>query len=168
MSPIERNLPACVVVAFGSNVPSQAGDPAITISSAAEHLCQHEQISKCRLSTIHQTDPVGPMPQPIYANACMELETTLEPQALMRLLLETETIYGRDRSREQRWGPRTLDLDLLLFDDQIIEQPGLSVPHPRMHERLFVLAPLAELCPERVVPGVNETVQDLLKQLRIS
>jgi 2-amino-4-hydroxy-6-hydroxymethyldihydropteridine diphosphokinase len=106
-----------------------------------------------RQSSIHETAPVGPPGQGPYLNAVAEISTDLSPHALLGALLHIESERGRDRTREVRFGPRTLDLDMLIWDASLprfarIDAPGLTVPHPRMHERSFVLLPLAELDPE--------------------
>lgn len=113
-----------------------------------------------RASRVYDTAPIGP-PQPRYLNAVLELETELTPRALHAVLRMAENAAGRRRAGE-RWGPRTLDLDLLLYGDEIVVQRALRVPHPELTVRRFVLAPLAELCPERIVPGTARTVADLL------
>jgi 2-amino-4-hydroxy-6-hydroxymethyldihydropteridine diphosphokinase len=105
-----------------------------------------------RLSTIRETEPWGYADQPPFLNAAAELETELAPRALLDRLLEAEGELGRTRAGP-RYGPRTIDLDLLLYGDETINEPGLTVPHPRLHERVFVLEPLAELEPTLVVPG---------------
>lgn len=105
-----------------------------------------------RLSSIIETDPVGPPGQGPYLNAAAELETTLDPHALLDAMLAVERAHGRNRSSGERWGPRTLDLDLLIYDGLTIDEPGLTLPHPRMRERPFVLGPLSEIAPQlRVV-----------------
>lgn len=114
-----------------------------------------------RASRVWDTAPVGP-PQPRYLNAALELEVELQPRPLYELLRRIEAAAGR--RRDLRWGPRTLDLDLLLFEDRVIRTPALVVPHAGVTDRRFVLAPLAELCPELVVPGTGRTVAELLAQ----
>jgi 2-amino-4-hydroxy-6-hydroxymethyldihydropteridine diphosphokinase len=104
------------------------------------------------VSTFRETDPVGYEDQPRFLNAAVALDTELEPRALLERLLEIERELGRTRDGP-RWGPRTIDLDLLLYGDEVVDEPGLRVPHPRLHEREFVLEPLAELDPGVVVPG---------------
>jgi 2-amino-4-hydroxy-6-hydroxymethyldihydropteridine diphosphokinase len=100
-----------------------------------------------------------------YLNAAALLETALGARALLDALLAIERARGRDRAGAARWGPRTLDLDLLLYGDRIIDEPGLTVPHPRMHERLFVLRPLALIAPEMIVPTCRLSVGALLSRL---
>jgi 2-amino-4-hydroxy-6-hydroxymethyldihydropteridine diphosphokinase len=108
-----------------------------------------------------ETDPVGPVPQGRFLNAAATLHTALEARDLLDQLLAIERQRGRTRAREERWGPRTLDLDLLLYGDRIIEEPGLSIPHPRLHERTFVLAPLSQIAPDVVVPTLGRTIREL-------
>jgi 2-amino-4-hydroxy-6-hydroxymethyldihydropteridine diphosphokinase len=122
------------------------GDREASIRRAAE------LIDARRLSTIRETEPWGYADQPPFLNAAAELETGLAPRALLDRLLEVEGELGRTRAGPQ-YGPRTIDLDLLLYGDETIDEPGLAVPHPRLHERRFVLEPLAELDPGLVVPG---------------
>jgi 2-amino-4-hydroxy-6-hydroxymethyldihydropteridine diphosphokinase len=112
-----------------------------------------------RASRVYDAEPVGP-PQPRYLNAVLEVEWKSTPEALLALLQSIERASGR--RREIRWGPRTLDLDLLLFGDRVIRSPALTVPHPELTQRRFVLAPLGELCPELPVPGAGATVTELL------
>jgi 2-amino-4-hydroxy-6-hydroxymethyldihydropteridine diphosphokinase len=115
------------------------------------------------VSSFRETDPVGYLDQPPFLNAAAALETGLAPRALLERLLKVERELGRTRDGP-RFGPRTLDLDLLLYEDRVIDEPGLVVPHPRMAERRFVLEPLAELDPDLVVPGQGR-VSDLLARL---
>jgi len=116
-------------------------------------------------SSLRTTEPVGPPGQPEYVNACVLIDTALPARLLLNAMLGIERELGRDRATEVRWGPRTIDLDLILYGDEIIDEDGLTVPHPRMHERSFVLAPLAEIAPDRVVPGLNKTIAELLAEL---
>ena len=115
-----------------------------------------------RLSTIRETEPWGLTDQPRFLNAVAELETDRTPRELLDRLLEVERELGRVREGP-RWGPRVIDLDLLLYGDRHVHQPGLDIPHPRLQERLFVLEPLAELAPDAVVPGVGKVAELLAK-----
>jgi 2-amino-4-hydroxy-6-hydroxymethyldihydropteridine diphosphokinase len=145
-------------VGFGSNL----GDREAAIRGAAERLGVR------RLSTLRETEPWGPVPdQPKYLNAVGELETELSPRALLEELLATEKAFGRDREGAVRFGPRTLDLDLLLYGSERLEEPDLTVPHPGLHEREFMLEPLAELAPDLQIPGWGD-VQALLRGVQSS
>lgn len=104
-----------------------------------------------RSSRVYETVPVGGPPQPDYLNAVIEVTADLAPAELLRACFETESGLGRERS--ERWGPRTIDIDLLAYGDREIDEPGLTVPHPRMHERAFVLVPLLELDPDPALPA---------------
>ena len=141
-------------VGLGSNVGDRDGQ----IRQAAE------LIGARRLSTIVETEPWGYEDQPRFLNAVAEVETTLPARRFLDLLLDTERRLGRERVGP-RWGPRTIDLDLLLYGDEVIDEPGLQVPHPRLLERAFALEPLAELVPTRKIPG-NGTVQDAIAGLQ--
>lgn len=123
-----------------------------------------ELIAAKRLSTIRETEPWGVTDQPSFLNAAAELETTESARALLDRLLAVERRLGRVRDGT-RFGPRTIDLDLLVFGDEQIEEGALTVPHPRLAERLFVLEPLAELAPELVIPGLGQ-VSTLLRRLQ--
>jgi 2-amino-4-hydroxy-6-hydroxymethyldihydropteridine diphosphokinase len=147
-------LPHRVAIALGSNL----GDSHQILEAALKTLAHHPQISLEALSSYYQTAPVGP-PQPDYLNICAIVRTALSPQDLLTVLLETEKQFGR--VRRERWGPRLLDMDLLLFDDQMIDQPSLQVPHPRMHERAFVLVPLSEIAPNWVHPVLGKAIATL-------
>jgi len=120
-----------------------------------------EQLRPRRVSTIVETEPWGVADQPRFLNAVAEIETDLEPAALLDRLLDVER--GLGRVRKEKWGPRAIDLDLLLYGDRQIASDTLSVPHPRLPDRKFVLEGLAELCPDRTVPGRGRTVRQLLE-----
>jgi 2-amino-4-hydroxy-6-hydroxymethyldihydropteridine diphosphokinase len=133
-----------------------------------EELIRHaaELIGASRVSSVIETEPWGYAQQPRFLNAVAELETPLAARQLLDHLLDVERRLGRERVGPQ-WGPRTIDLDLLLYGDEVIDEPGLIVPHPRLLERLFVLEPLAELVPEQKIPG-NGTVRAALAGLQSS
>lgn len=143
-------------VGVGSNL----GDRWARLARAARSLRAAPGIALLRASRVWDTAPLGP-PQPRYLNAVLELEVTLPPDRLLSELQAIEREAGRVRSGP-RWAARTLDLDLLLYGGQVIRTPRLAVPHPELTARRFVLAPLAELCPERTVPGTGKTVAELL------
>lgn len=138
-------------VALGGNV----GDVAATFRSALVRLAAAPGIGVRRVSSLYRTAPVGPIAQDDFRNAVVELAVTIPPLDLLAVLLDTERALGRDRSREQRWGPRTLDLDLLVYGDVELRTDTLTVPHPRLTDRLFVLAPLAEIAPDLAVAGAT-------------
>jgi 2-amino-4-hydroxy-6-hydroxymethyldihydropteridine diphosphokinase len=142
-------------VAVGSNL----GDRWAHLALAARGLRATPGVAVVRASRVHETAPMGP-PQPSYLNAVLELETTLGPERLLAALQAVER--AALRLRDVRWGPRTLDLDLLLHGDAVVRKEALTVPHPGLASRRFVLAPLAELCPDRAVPGAGGTVATLL------
>jgi 2-amino-4-hydroxy-6-hydroxymethyldihydropteridine diphosphokinase len=123
-----------------------------------------ELIGAQRLSALHETEPWGVVDQPRFINAVAELDTELEPRALLEELLWVEQELGRVRDGT-RWGPRTIDIDLLVYGDTAIDEPGLTVPHPRLAERPFVLEPLSELAPALVVPGMGVVIE-LLRGLQ--
>ena len=136
-------------VALGSNL----GDRERTIRDAVAALDAEPGIAVVAVSSLRDTDPVGVGDQPRFLNGAAELESELSARALLELLLEIERRFGRVRTDPDEHGPRTLDLDLLLYGEERIDEPGLHVPHPRLHERRFVLEPLADLDPALVVPG---------------
>ena len=153
--------PIAAAIALGSNV----GDRLAHIRGAIVRIAALPRTSLVRVSEIRETSPVGDIAQGAYLNAAAVVSTRLTPGELLAGLLEIEREHGRDRAREVRWGPRTLDLDLILFGDVVVNEPGLIVPHPRMHEREFVLGPLAEISPGWVVPGLGLNVRGLLERL---
>jgi 2-amino-4-hydroxy-6-hydroxymethyldihydropteridine diphosphokinase len=144
-------------VAVGSNL----GDRWARLAQAARALRAAPGVAVVRASRVWDAAPIGP-PQPRYLNAVLELETTRTPRSLLGLLREVEQAAGR--TRDVHWGARTLDLDLLLHGDLVVREPGLTVPHPGMAGRRFVLAPLAELRPEIPVPGADASVGRLLEE----
>jgi 2-amino-4-hydroxy-6-hydroxymethyldihydropteridine diphosphokinase len=134
-------------VGLGSNM----GDRERMLWSALHMLAFNPEVDVVAVSSILETDPVGLEEQPRFLNAAAAIDTDLEPRALLDLLLSIERELGRTRDGP-RFGPRTIDLDLLLYGDDVVDEPGLTVPHPRLHERRFVLEPLAELAPDLTVP----------------
>jgi 2-amino-4-hydroxy-6-hydroxymethyldihydropteridine diphosphokinase len=147
-------------IGLGSNL----GERETTLRAAVGRLRGLPQTEVRGVSSFRDTEPVGYVDQPRFLNAAVELETALSARDLLGALLELERDFGRDRNASSPQGPRTLDLDLLLYGEATVEEPGLEVPHPRLHERRFVLEPLAELDPNLVVPG-HGAVQDLLAKL---
>ena len=147
-------------VGLGSNL----GEREVTLRAAIGRLRGLPDVEVIQVSSFRDTEPVGPVDQPRFLNGAVELETGLTARALLGSLLELERAFGRDRSAGPLHGPRTLDLDLLLYGSETIDEPLLSVPHPHLHERWFVLEPLAELDPDLEVPGQGP-VQTLLARL---
>ena len=144
---------------LGSNL----GDRRATLTRALELLGERPGIDIVAVSSFRETDPVGYLDQPQFLNAAVAIETSLPPDALLRTLLDVERELGRTREGP-RYGPRTVDLDLLLIEGVTLSESGLTLPHPRLHEREFALAPLAELDPSLVVPG-RGSVRQLLDRL---
>jgi 2-amino-4-hydroxy-6-hydroxymethyldihydropteridine diphosphokinase len=149
-------------VGLGANL----GDRAATLERAIDLLDARTGIDVVAVSAFRETDPVGYLDQPQFLNAAVALETSLAPPQLLATLLDVERKLGRVREGP-RYGPRTVDLDLLLMDDLVLDEPDLELPHPRLHERVFALEPLAELDPELVVPG-RGPVRQLLLSLQSS
>ena len=146
-------------IGIGSNL----GERESTIRDALELLAADPELEVEAVSSIRETDPVGVVDQPRFLNAAIRLATDLAPYPLLQRLLAVEQQLGRVRTGE-RYGPRTIDLDLLLYGDELVDEPGLRVPHPRLAERRFVLEPLVELDPGLVVPGLGP-IQALLSEL---
>src|SRR2546423_4840139 len=147
-------------VGIGSNL----GEPERQIAAALEQLEAEDGIEVAAVSTLRETEPVGYLDQPNFLNGAAQLETELPPRELLERLLAIEARLGRVRGEGQRFGPRTIDLDLLLYGDQTIDEPRLTIPHPRLWERRFVLEPLEELAPGLDIPGLGP-VQALLAEL---
>jgi 2-amino-4-hydroxy-6-hydroxymethyldihydropteridine diphosphokinase len=151
-------------IGMGGNVPSWAGSPAETLVAAAERL---ESLGRVvARSSLYSTEPVGYADQPRFVNAVIALETELPPRALLQHLLEIEKEFGRDRTAGIPNGPRSLDLDIVLYGDQSIREPDLELPHPRFAERAFVLIPLNEIAPQIRDSRSGRTVGQLLHSLR--
>ncbi|MEB3828269.1 2-amino-4-hydroxy-6-hydroxymethyldihydropteridine diphosphokinase [Phormidium sp. CCY1219] len=148
-------------IALGSNL----GDSLATLEDALNTLEALPGITLKARSRWYKTAPIGPS-QPDYLNGCALLDVTLSPQELLATLLAVENQFGR--VREERWGPRTLDLDVILFGDLILDSPELQIPHPRMRERAFVLVPLAEIAPDWIEPVSQLTISELLQKVDAS
>jgi len=151
-----------VVTAF-IGVGSNLGDRKRTMGEAQKALAACPEIRFQRSAPIYETQPVGGPPQGLYLNTVWEIETDLTAEALLNVLLKIESDYGRER-REKN-APRTLDLDLLFYGDQVIDEGGLTIPHPRLHERWFVLKPLWDLRADFVHPVSQKSICELLDQL---
>lgn len=139
-----------VYVGLGANLET----PAAQIHAAATLLGEHDEIELRALSSLYRSAPLGPAGQAEYCNAVAELETSLSARNVLEALLDTERRMGRERG--ERWGPRLIDLDLLLHGDAVVDEPGLTVPHPEMTKRNFVLQPLAEIAPFLDIPGQGQ------------
>jgi 2-amino-4-hydroxy-6-hydroxymethyldihydropteridine diphosphokinase len=148
-------------VALGSNL----GDPAARIRSGLRALEGLPDTRLVRRSSLYRNPPEGGVDQPDFVNAVAEIETRLGPRELLARLLEVERAHGRVRGLPH--APRTLDLDIVLYGDQTVREPDLAIPHPRMLERAFVMAPLAEVAPEAIVPG-HGRVADLARKVDAS
>lgn len=144
------------------SIGSNLGNREQHFARAMRSLTECEALELSGASSIYETEPVGYRQQAAFLNAAFELHTTLSAHALLGLAQNIEHRLGRERT--QIWGPRSIDLDLLLYGDEQLRTEKLIVPHPRLHERKFVLVPLAELAPEQIVPGLNKPVRTLLEQ----
>lgn len=148
--PWRRRAPVSAFLGLGSNV----GDRLTTLRAAIDDLHGHEEVTVEAVSAVYETTPVtgerlelADVPQEPYLNLVTCVTTSLRPRELLELAHAVEADHGRDRERELRWGPRTLDIDILLYDDLTLDDPDLTIPHPRLTERAFVLVPLAEVLP---------------------
>ena len=146
-------------IALGSNI----GNRYDNITSAIKLLTSHPDIKLVNYSSIYETDPVGYEDQDLFLNMVIEIQTVLSAMELLDICLKTELDLGR--KRKIRWGPRTIDLDILTFNQENIETEKLTVPHPRMVERAFVMAPLVEINPDHRIPGVEKPLNLLLNEL---
>ena len=152
-------VPAChACIGLGANL----GQPRATLAAAAAALAELPGTRLLALSRLYRTPAWGRLDQPDFVNAAALLRTTLAPLDLLEALLRIEREAGRERGPDSRWGPRVLDLDLLLYGGQVVDLPGLRVPHPHLHERAFALVPLAEIAPAEPFPG-HGTVADALR-----
>jgi len=139
------------LLGLGGNV----GDVRATLDAAVARFADGAHVKLIARSSDYRTPPWGVIDQPPFINCAIAVETTLSPHALLNRAHQVERALGRDRANEQRWGPRTVDIDLLAYDDLVIDEPGLTLPHLRLFERAFVLVPLAEIAPERMIAGRN-------------
>lgn len=158
-SRVRAILRATVMVRAWLGLGSNLQDPERQVCQALDELDQLDDCSLVAASSLYKSPPMGPADQPDYINAVACIETGLEPGALLAALQGLEQRHGRERLRH--WGERTLDLDILLYGEEVVNQPGLVIPHPGLHERAFVLYPLYEISPDLVIPGLGE-----LKTLR--
>lgn len=158
MTPVVQ---ACI--GLGANL----GDAAATLRQAIDALAVREGVVLRAMSRLYRTPAWGKEDQPDFINAAALLETSLAPRALLDLLLAVEAEFGRQRMEGERWGPRTLDLDLLLYGDAVVDEPGLRVPHPHLHERAFALIPLLDVLPEARIPGYG-AARDAVSALEMS
>jgi len=155
------DMPVRAYVGLGGNV----GGAEETLRAAIRAFDALPSTRLVRASRLYRTPAWGRVEQPDFVNAVAAIDTTLAPRALLDALLGIERAHGRERNADaERWGPRTLDLDLLLYGDAEVDEPGLHVPHPHLHERAFVLVPLCEIAPEAVIPG-HGTVRDVRRQV---
>lgn len=154
---------ATAYLALGSNL----GDRAAHLNAALTAIADLPGVADVQPSAFYETAPVGPQDQGHFLNAAARVVTTLPPEDLLRELLALENQLGRPpRDEREPWGPREIDLDLLLYGDEVIDRPGIAVPHPRMHERGFVLRPLCGLAPDVMHPTRQQTVRELLDALQ--
>ena len=153
------NTKTIALVGLGGNL----GDAAATVRHAFRDLDALPHTRLLRASKLYRTPAWGRTDQPDFVNAVAMLETSLPARELLDGMLGIEHEAGRERHADERWGPRTLDLDLLLYGDAVIDEPGLHVPHPRLHERVFALLPLVEIAPDAMIPGVGPAREALAR-----
>ena len=142
---------AGALIALGGNV----GDVRATFEQAIADICGMARATVIARSSDYITPPWGDEGQAPFINACIEIETDLDPHALLLVMQKIEQTLGRTRNKDRRWGPRTIDLDMIAYDDVSLQQPDLTLPHPHVFERAFVLVPLAEIAPDRVISGIR-------------
>ena len=147
------------LIALGGNV----GDARATIARAIAAFCDGKEVRLLARSSDYRTPPWGVTDQPAFINACLAVATALSPPDLLARALTVEKALGRNRAKEPRWEPRPIDIDLLAYDDLALDTPALQLPHPRLFERAFVLVPLAEIAPDRVIGGrrIDEALRSI-------
>ena len=147
---------ADALIGLGGNV----GDARSALEEAVGRFCDGDAVKLVARSSDYQTPPWGVLDQPDFVNLCLRVDTSLSPRRLLSRALAVEADLGRNRALERRWGPRIVDIDILAYDDLSVDLPALSLPHPRLRDRAFVLVPLNEIAPDRIIDG--ETVRALL------
>lgn len=156
---ITERYPVIVYIGLGANL----GEPRRQLEKALVLLAAVEEVEVLKVSTFYLNPPLRPPDQPWYVNAVAQVRTRLAPEELFRALVQVEEALGRVRG--ERWGPRLIDLDLLLYNGEVMAGPELVLPHPEMHKRAFVLAPLAEIAPGAWHPVLNKSAGELLKEI---
>lgn len=139
------------LIGLGGNV----GDARAALDEAVNRFCDGDVVKLAARSADYRTPPWGVVDQPPFINLCLRVETELSPRALLRRALSVEAGLGRNRAVERRWGPRTVDIDILAYDELSIDEPDLRLPHPRLGSRAFVLMPLVEIAPDQVIDGAT-------------
>ncbi len=150
------------LIALGGNV----GDARATLDKAVRLFCDGDEVRLEARSSDYRTPPWGDTDQPSFINLCIAVTTRLPPQALLTRAQQVERALGRDRAQQRRWGPRTVDIDILAYDDLALDEPALTLPHPRLFERAFVLVPLVQIAPERAVGGTR--LRDALSRVDVA
>ena len=156
---ITERYPVIAYIGLGANL----GDPRRQLEQALALIAALPEVEVLKVSTFYRNPPLGPPDQPWYVNAVAQVRTRLAPEELFRALCQVEVALGRVRG--EKWGPRLIDLDLLLYNGEIMEGPDLVLPHPEMHRRAFVLVPLVEIAPEAWHPKLKQSAAQLLKKL---
>ncbi|MEO5367429.1 MAG: 2-amino-4-hydroxy-6-hydroxymethyldihydropteridine diphosphokinase [Magnetococcus sp. WYHC-3] len=158
---VSCSLAEPVLLGLGAN----RRHPEVVLGSALAVLGQMTALRVLKVSRFHRSEPMGPVPQPWFVNAAALLSSSLPPRDLLERLLQVERWFGRNRAREVRWGPRDLDLDLLAYGDRLLVMPDLILPHPGLHRRRFVLAPLADIVPHWRHPLLHKSIDRLLHEV---